>query len=462
MTGIPAAQPDSWENEGQRLSPLLDNIFATVVAGLDANAAAAVAIGIARAQGSRRRVAIGDLVGECPPLEALNRSEDPHGIADSFLYGVSLNRIARQVNQAGSVFLMPSGTESVAHEAVYANERWRRLAAGFHQVGALLLIVAVPGTPGFAELCGFIGNLLPVGDTRFPMPPGVPIIAPPPPPAPAPPPAPPRAKAARARQAAVETSTGRRSKLFAAILVLGAVAVAIGAYWPVIVTRLPAPVAALFERPPKDTMAMLVKPTPMDTAQRGDSTFLAAAKRASDSLAAAATDSATRPAPPPLAIANPADSLIAAKFAIFYTQANTRKEALADARVQSQPALAVTPVMLDGAEWYRVFIGATPERQGADMLLAQLRSAKVISGGNVSSVPFALRLEGGINATSVATRIANYSKKGILAYALQQANGSATLYTGAFESPQQATTLADSLRALGITPVLAYRTGRAF
>ena len=30
-----------------------------------------------------------------PPLEALNRSDDPHGIADSFLYGVSLNRIAR-------------------------------------------------------------------------------------------------------------------------------------------------------------------------------------------------------------------------------------------------------------------------------------------------------------------------------------------------------------------------------
>jgi len=36
------------------------------------------------------------------------------------------------------------------------------------------------------------------------------------------------------------------------------------------------------------------------------------------------------------------------------------------------------------------------------------------------------------------------------------------LYTGAFESPAQATALADSLRGVGITPALAYRLGRAF
>ncbi len=453
MTGIPAALPNSWENEGQRLSPLLDNVCATVIAGIDNAAAAAVAIGVARAQGMRRRVAIADLVGECPPLEALNRSDDPHGIADSFLYGVSLNKIARPVNEAGSVFLMPSGTESVAHEAVYANDRWRRLAAGFQQVGALLIVVAVSGTPGFADLCGYIGALLPVGDTRFPMPPGVPILAPPPDPAEAPPPAPPREKAARARQAAVETRAGRRRNVIAAVVALGAVAVGVGTFWPQIVKRLPAPVAAWLgvAGPAADTTAMLVKPTPMDALRGADSTL-------DDS---ASLDSTGRGMEIP-AIANPADSAIASRYAIFYSSANTRREAMADERLRTQPALAVAPVILDGAEWFRVFIGASIEREDADRLLAQLREARVISGGNVTSVPFALRLEGGVTVASTPSRLIEYSTKGIQAYALLQANGSATLYTGAFESPAQAATLADSLRALGISPVLAYRTGRAF
>lgn len=460
MTGIPAPQPDSWENEGQRLAPLLDNVFAAVVAGADANAAAALAIGVARAQGARRRVAIADLVGECPPLEALNRSEDPHGIADSFLYGVSLNRIARQINEAGSVFLMPSGTESVAHEAVYANERWRRLAAGFHQVGALLLVVAVPGTPGFAELCTYVGALLPVGETRFPMPAGIPIIAPPAPPAPAPPPAPPREKAKRAREAAIKDSSRQRTRLIAGAAVLGAIAVGVGAFWQQILPILPAPVAALFAPAAvNDTASMLVKPTPMDTSRQLDSALLDSARVMPDSLRG---DSAAGAAVTIPSIANPADSSLAARFAIFYTSANTRNEALADRRINAQPALAVSPVMLDGTEWFRVFIGASADKAGADMLLAQLRAAKLIGGGNVTSVPFALRLEGGVAITSVSVRVAEYGKKGILVYALQQANGSATLYTGAFESPVQATTLADSLRTLGITPVLAYRTGRAF
>ncbi|MCC6241269.1 MAG: SPOR domain-containing protein [Gemmatimonadaceae bacterium] len=460
MTGIPASAPDSWENEGQLLSPLLDQHCAAVVAGLDANAAAAVAIGIARAQGARRRVALADLIGEAPALEALNRSDDPHGISDSFLYGVSLNRIARQVNAAGSVFLMPSGTEAVAHEAVYANDRWRRLAAGFEQVGALLLIVAVPGTPGFAELCSYVGAVLPVGDTRFPIPAGIPVIAPPPPPPPAPAPTatPPQQQVVRAREAAVETSDGRRRKVLAGVGVLFALAITIGALWSKIVPLLPAPVAALFAPAAPDSAAMIVEPPPMDTTKAAaapvDTTT--ALDSTLQQMPTAADSSA------PLSIANPADSSTAARYAIFYASANSRSQALTDERLKSQPAVAVSAVVLDGATWYRVFIGASANRSDANILLAQLRSNKLISGGNVTAVPFALRLEGGVGATAVANRIEDYGQRGITAYALQQTNGTATLYTGAFETPSQASLLADSLRALGLTPVLAYRTGRGF
>jgi hypothetical protein len=471
MTSIPASQPDSWENEGQQLASLLDNAYAVVVASLDSNAAAAVAIGIARVQGAVRRVAIADLIGEAPALEALNQSDDPHGISDSFLYGVSLNRIAHQVNAAGSVFLMPSGTESVAHEAVYANDRWRRLAAGFQQVGALLVVVAVPGTPGFAELCGYIGALLPIGDTRFPMPPGVPILAPAPAPPPAPKatPTPPRATAARAREAALETSDGRRRKVLAAITVLFAVAIGVGTFWSQIVSRLPAPVAAWFTSAAPDTTAMLVKPTPMDSTARGDGRMdSTAAARDTAVTDTTARDSAGRvsdagagAASAPLTLANPADANRAARHAIFYTSANTRDQAIVDTRLKELPGLAVTPLMLDGTPWFRVFIGASPDADGAKILLAQLRARKLIGGGSITSVPYALRLEGGVAAPMVPTRISEYGKRGILAYSLVQANGSATLYTGAFESPAQAIMLSDSLRALGLTPVLAYRTGRA-
>lgn len=462
MTGIPAAQPDSWENEGQRLAPLLDQVFAAVVAGVDANAAAAVAIGIARAQGVRRRVAIADLVGECPPLEALNRSDDPHGIADSFLYGVSLNRIARQVNDAGSVFVMPSGTEAVAHETVYANERWRRLATGFHQVGALLLVVAVPGTPGFAELCGYVGALLPVGETRFPMPAGVPLIAPPPPPTP-PPEAPrpaARERTKRAREAAVETNSGQRMKLVAGVAVLGAIAIGLGSFWPQISARLPAPIAAFFTRTGDDTTVMLVKPTLMDTTRPAESAPLDSAGQPVGNAARDSGAAAVAVAAPP--IVNPADSADAAKYAIFYTSANTRAEAIADPRLAGQPALAVTPVLLDGSEWFQVHIGASADQATADSLLARLRASKLVSVKVITSVPLAMQLERNVPIAMMASHLATYEKRGIKAYALQQANGTVILYTGAFQVPDQAIHLADSLRALGIAPVLAYRTGRAF
>ena len=115
---------------GARLAPTLDGVHAAVIAAPDAETAANVALAIARVQGEKRRVAIADLVGEVAPLQALVTGDDPHGISDSFLYGVSLNKIARPIDESGSIFLMPSGTEAVALEAVYANERWRRLAAG--------------------------------------------------------------------------------------------------------------------------------------------------------------------------------------------------------------------------------------------------------------------------------------------------------------------------------------------
>ncbi len=446
---------DPWDLEGRRLAPLLDERCAVVVASTDPMVAARTALGLARAQGQRRRVAVADLVGESPAIEAVLTGDDPHGIADSFLYGVSLNKIARPMLDTDNVFLMPSGTEPVDHEAVYANDRWRRLAAGFQQVGALLIVVARPSVPGFAELCGYVGALMPLGDTTFPTPPGIPLIAPPapPPPPPAEPSEPPKRESARrAREAAQQDASRRRTQIIAGVLVLGAAAIGVGAMWPQVLERLPAPLVALLQVRAPDTTSVVVPPTPMD------STPVDSLRQAGDSGAMPADSAASQP----LALDNPADSLRAARYAVYFATANTRAAALPEPRVAALQGVALSPVLEAGEMWFRLTVGADSSRQGVDSLLARLRSDKVIGSGSIVSVPYALRLETRVGASLVGSRLAAFASRGILAYALRQPDGSASIYTGAFESPVQATALADSLRAVGVAPVLAFRTGRTF
>ena len=454
---------ESWEMEGRRLAPLLDGMCAVVVAATDAAVATSMALGVARAQGQRRRVAVADLIGEAPAIEALLTGDDPHGISDSFLYGVSLNKIARPMAGVDNVFLMPSGTEAVAHAEVYANERWRRLATGFHQVGALLVVVANPAAPGFGDLCAYVGALMPVGDTVFPTPPGVPLIAPPAPPTPEPPAPPPRPNAARARAAAVEDESSRRRRLIAMLSVLGAVAVAGGAFWPQLMARLPEPVAALITgktRAP-DSTAMVVPPTPMDTSMRSDSATRDSLLRDSTDGSITGLDSVP-PDSPSLTVENAADSAAASRYAVYFATANTRAGAMPDARVRALDAVALSPVAEGNEQWFRVTVGASATRAQAESLLTTLRSQKIVGSGSIVSVPYALRLARDVTPTVLPTRLAELATRGIIAYALLQPDGSATVYTGAFESPMQATPLADSLRALRIETVLVYRTGRAF
>lgn len=459
----PLSLTESWEMEGRRLAPLLDGICSVVIAATDASLATSMALGVARAQGLRRRVAVADLIGEAPAIEALLTGDDPHGISDSFLYGVSLNKIARPMAGAENVFLMPSGTESVAHDAVYANERWRRLAAGFHQVGALLVVVANPATPGFADLCAYVGALMPVGDTVFPTPQGVPLIAPPAAPKPEPPPPTPRPNAARARAAAAEDESSRRRRFLAIVAVLGSVAVAVGAFWPQIMARLPEPVAELItgkQREP-DSTTVVVPPTPMDTSVRSDSAQRDSLLRDSTGTIIPAPDS-VRPAGPTLTVENAADSATASRFAVYFATANTRAAAMPDARVRALDAVALSPVVEGSEQWFRVTVGASSTRAQAESLLTKLRAQKIVGSGSIVSVPYALRLARNVTPTLIPARLAELANRGIIAYALLQPDGSANVYTGAFESPTQATPLADSLRALRVAPVLVYRTGRAF
>ena len=97
MTSPNTPRRFDWEAAGRELGETLGDYYAIVVVGPDPVATGAVAVGMARAQAMHRRVAVGDLFGESPPIQELVHTDDPHGLVDSFLYGVSLSRIAYEV-----------------------------------------------------------------------------------------------------------------------------------------------------------------------------------------------------------------------------------------------------------------------------------------------------------------------------------------------------------------------------
>ncbi|MEP6836258.1 MAG: hypothetical protein ABJB74_22910 [Gemmatimonas sp.] len=446
----------SWEVLGRNAASLLDSVNSVVIAASDPASAASFALGIARVHGSSRRVAIADLVGEVAPLQALITGEDGHGISDSFLYGVSLNKIARPLEGSGNVFLMPSGTEPVANEAVYRNDRWRKLAAGFHQVGALLLVVAVPETPGFAELCAYVGAVFPIGDPAPQPPPGVTVIA-----LPLPTPAEVERVVAKARAVGSEDPKSRRRNFIAAFFALLAIAIIVGVAWSNIVHLLPDRLTALLPGgKPSSAATALGDRTKSSTAGAENSSGQAGVAANAVTSSAIAGNSAA------LVIANPQDSALASAFAVYLQAGSTRESATPDSRTQLLPAVAISPVILDGdsVQWFRVTVGASRDEATAVALLTRLRTAKILgaSSGTIVRVPLAFRLDEGLSAEATSQKIADYEKRGISAYALKQADGRVSLYTGAHETVQQARSLADSLRTQGVNAVLVYRTGRAF
>ena len=451
---------------------------AVLVIGSDSVAAAHAAIGIARSQAETRRVAGGDRVGEVPPLQSLVTGDDPHGIVDSFLYGISLNRIARPVGDGGNLFVLPSGTEPVLTEDVFRNDRWRRLAIGFREAGALLLLVAPASATGVEDLAAAVDGVIVVGDAGTVVLPADRVLATVPTPrrlarAATPPRAldlvpsreriirPDDADGATAPAAAAEESEGRGWIL---PTILAAIILALLGFW---LTR--AATRELREgRSSRDTAAAAadtaaVAPTPTTGAIAAPGSAPAAGAAAAAGAGAAAGDPRAAITP-----ANPGDSAAAAAYAVLVLTANSvtsanSKVAQGGARF---PAATVAPVLLgsDSTRWYRVFAGAYATSRQADSLLAALRSQRLVApgAGGVVRAPYALLVERSVSRDAAKALASGYAGRGIPVYALLQPDGSAQLYAGAFERPERAALLAGTLRAAGISPTLVYRTGRVF
>ncbi|MBI2407104.1 MAG: hypothetical protein HYV19_02215 [Gemmatimonadetes bacterium] len=90
-----APAQDLWDEEGRRLAPQLAGVSAAIVVGLNASAAARVALAAARATAHERRVALADLAGALSALDVIAADAVAPGITESFLHGTTLNDVAR-------------------------------------------------------------------------------------------------------------------------------------------------------------------------------------------------------------------------------------------------------------------------------------------------------------------------------------------------------------------------------
>jgi hypothetical protein len=418
----------AYEGAGRQTAVALRGYSSVIVTSDDIDAAAHVAIGIGLAESAHRLVMIGDLAGDTAPLKALVADEDQHGIYDSFEFGTSFGRIAREVTGVRNFFIMPGGTESPATEEILGSARWQQFASEFASADELLLIVVGAGTRGLDKLAGQVDGIVLVGMQRLDAVPTGNILAKVPHPTIVPPP---KIDLAPISEPWSPLRIGLAAVILLAIGILG------GAF---ITPRLRAtrPVA----RP-------RVVAVPVDSVHH-------------DSAVAVKSNA--------LAPANPLDSAVATAFSVEVLASNTSEGANFELKrhgsAMPSATISLVPIGDTEATWYKVYAGAYPDMMQADQLLGLLRRRHILadSAGSVVRVPLAFLVDsvpsqGGVNAV-VRDKIAALAARGVTAYALLQKDGGALLYTGAFEHSDQSSLAASALRVAGLTPVLAYRTGR--
>lgn len=431
---VAGGRPVAWEDAGRQIASLLGSYSAVVVTSSDPVAAAHVALGIARAEATHRRVIVGDLVGDIPSLRSLVTDEDPHGITDSFLYGVSLNKIGYAVEGAENLYVMPSGTDPLIDEEIFRSARWSKLAAGFAQAGALLLLVAPGDSRGLGDLIDQIDGAVLVKDADLPSAPSALLLA----------------------RVASPTPTLK-----------------------IPLHRITARAASWKQHrwfyPALGVIVMVL------IASLGLALMLARVGQSARPLARVAAKPVPAPTPPPprpppetLQVAPPAnvnDSASAAAFTVEMLVANTAEGANLFVRKNGAalPAAAVSPFPIDPerSTWYKVTAGAYTRKYQADSLLFALRNSGVLtdSAGSVTITPLALVVDsvptqGGI-VDAVHAAVEKYTARGLPVYALMQDDGGALIYAGAFARADQSAGLVRTLRGAGLNPVLVYRTGRA-
>lgn len=433
-----------------------DGLNAVAVVGSEAVATATAALDFARAEARHRRVTIVDLIGDAPPLRAVAITDDPHGIADCFEYGVSFTAISRPTTVHPNVSILPSGSEPVPYADALPSKRWDRLIVHARQHGEVLVFALLSGTPAMAALTSRVDCVVAAPSRLREVLESEPSLA--------------SAPAGKRRRtpwgpggprAPGETSGSRwqATGLAAASLVLLA-----GLGW-LITRRQPA-----------------TAPTEPPTASPGVATASSAPARdtvtSSAQLAGAAASAPIAPPAnesPKFVIADPLDSSLASSYAIRIGTFDTYAEALRALRHHPARRHAATVAPLGSRDLtpsqraaspasgpldYVLMAGAARTPSNLDALAAQW-SRPPRPPTTVIRAPLALRLTTDVRPDSAQRLAADWLARGIPAYVLIGPSGTGTVYAGAFVQPEQTVALATSLRSIGLAPVIAYRIGHA-
>jgi len=433
-----------WEAAGRDLGSKLDRLNALAVLGVDPEHTARVALGLARQQARRRRVAIGDMLGEVDVLRALAPADDDHhGLADVFDYGVSLDRIARKVGDDGNLFVLPPGAFVGDQAEIFANRRWSRLAGSFRKDGGLLVIAARIDAPEVESLVLQFDGAVLVGErvqTRLPVTRVLGVIRGP-------------QRASRAIRAQV--APPREKYRIRAPRTLRKLGTTVGLTLAAIVCAFGMWIAA---RP-----AGVPDWAPAWMRNRGGSSAEAPILRI-DSIGAP-IDSGLKRAPS-MGLLTKMDSGSISPYGIALVSFNTQAGALLELQQHGSSLRAgtFTPVLIRGAPWYRVVAGAYPDSASAAALLDTLRARGTSDAGRaqIEKFPYALLLARDVPDSSVANRVSAWQRRGLPVYALLQTDGTAKIYAGAFKEQEEATSLYEALRSAGISTSLVYRTGRVY
>lgn len=423
-----------WETEGRRLGAALDHFHAIVVLGHDEAATAQVALGVGRAQATRRRVVVGDLLGEAAPIQDLIESDDPHGLFDSFEYGISLGKVTHEVHGDGRLAVVPSGVGPIDYGRLLTDARWPRLAATFRESGRLLILAAPGNAPGVDRLVAATDGAVLVGDALPAQVPSARVLRTI---------REPRPRQIARRSGAVVSSAVRswyqRRVIGAAAGIMLTLVLAGFGMW-------------IAQRPLDRSVARPVALRPDTTGSPARVVGAGASMVSSGSVA---------PTP-----ANPADSSRASAWSVelksFATQAGAVMEL--EAQQSVLPAATFAPMVEGDVRWFPLIGGAYVDSSAAAALLGTLRQHGMLRAnwGTVKRRPLALMVRNRVGADSAAAVVTALVERGVPVYALRQSDGTATLYAGAFETAEQSTLLAESLRGAGLTPTLVYRTGRIF
>jgi SPOR domain len=446
MTAPPTERAFDWEAAGRTLGESLNLHHSIVVVGHDPDQAGQVALGIGRAQSAHRRVSIGDLFADSPTLRNLVQDDDGHGVVEAIAYGISLNRVARPVAGSSRLFVMPSGAEPPDYAEMLASPRWARLSEEFRKADALLILAAPTTANGIAGLVAstvvVVGDAMPANVEASSV---VAMLRE------AKPHSAPRERAPAERTAKERTvrapATARKRFRIApvpGIAALALIVVLVGwlAYRP-----LAGGPARLGPKP--DTVNHRAIPAPIAVQPANPA----------DGVDTTAIDT-------PFLVLNPADSTTGAAWGVELVSANTQSGAILKLQQDGKnvPAETFSPAQVQGATWYKVISGAFTGRAGADSLLKVLRQRKLLdrSSGTAVRLPFAFLIDSGLPPSAVPGMVSMWGFRGQPAYALEQANGSAWLLVGAYESVSQSALAVSSIRSAGIKPVLVYRKGRSY